>query len=256
MQQEHNTPSPGFLPAHIGNTVSIAGTDIQQITYRGDPVVTFTMIDEVHQRPNGTAGRNFRENRERFVEGDDFLSVNQPDEIRRLGFERPQGGTPPFVILLTRRGYLKLTKPMNDDRAWQVQGEMIDRYFAVEAAKSMTPAEMLFEQAKMMVEVERKQAALEVEQTEQAKRIATTERRLDQIETATDHFTCVGYARWAKQTSIDLKDAADLGRRASKRCRELGIPISKIPDPRFGAVNQFPKVILDEVWDEKFGATA
>jgi len=91
---------------------------------------------------------------------------------------------------------------------------------------------------------------------EHADRIAATENRLEQIETATDHFTCVGYARWAKQTSIDLKDAAALGRSASKRCRELGIPMSKIPDPRFGSVNQFPKAILDEAWEEKFGAGA
>lgn len=37
-----------------------------------------------------------------------------------------------FVTLLTRRGYLKLMKPLTDDRAWAVQGEMIDRYFMVE----------------------------------------------------------------------------------------------------------------------------
>jgi hypothetical protein len=236
-------------------SISIGGIDIQKITYRDEPVVTFAMVDEVHQRPSGTAGRNFRDNRGRFVEGTDFIEIGS-DEIRR---DLPDGVFSKFApngTLLTQRGYLKLTKPMNDDRAWEVQGEMIDRYFAVEAAKSMTPAEMLFEQARMMVEVERKQAALETAQVEQASRIATTERRLDQIETATDHFTCVGYARWAKQTSIDLKTAADLGRKATKRCREMGIPITKIPDPRFGAVNQFPKAILDEIWEETFGRAA
>src|SRR5690606_1288137 len=31
-----------------------------------------------------------------------------------------------------KRGYLKLVKPMDDDRAWEVQGEMIDRYLLVE----------------------------------------------------------------------------------------------------------------------------
>lgn len=251
MQNVHSNSSPGFLPAQIGNTVSIAGTDVQQIAYRGEPVVTFAMVDEVHQRAAGTASRNFRDNRGRFEEGRDFVELTA-DEIRRQSLHEVFPPRTPKGIFLTKRGYLKLTKPMSDDRAWEVQGEMIDRYFAVEDAKAMTPAEMLFEQARIMVEVERRQAALEAEQAEQATRIATTERRLDQIETATDHFTCVGYARWAKQMSIDLKQAADLGRRASKRCRELGIPISKIPDPRFGAVNQFPKAILDEVWEEVF----
>lgn len=138
----------------------------------------------------------------------------------------------------------------------KLRKRVVDKLASYEAVKSMTPAELILEQARMMVEVERRQAAVEAEQCEQSKRIATTERRLDQIETATDHFTCVGYARWAKQTSIDLKDAADLGRKASKRCRELGIPVTKIPDPRFGAVNQFPKAILDEAWEEKFGRSS
>ncbi|TCK28983.1 KilA domain-containing protein [Ancylobacter aquaticus] len=48
----------------------------------------------VRERP----GRTFRENRERFVEGEDFATLNQPDEIRTLGFTRPQGGTPATVI--------------------------------------------------------------------------------------------------------------------------------------------------------------
>ena len=255
MQQIDSIGAPGFLPVRIGNTVSIAGTDIQQITYKGDPVVTFAMVDEVHQRPSGTARRNFNDNRERFVEGVDFIELTS-DEIRTMS---EAGVFPPRTArgtILTQRGYLKLTKPMSDDRAWEVQGDMIDRYFAVEAAKSMTPAEMLFEQARMMVEVERKQVALETAQIAQAGRIATTERRLDQIETAADHFTCLGYARYVKQTSINLKDAASLGQRATKRCRELGITIGKVPDPRFGAVNQFPKAILDEVWEEKFGRAA
>lgn len=90
------------------------------------------MVDQIHERPEGTAGAAFRRNRERFVEGEDFTSIDQPDVIRRLGFSRPQGGTPASVILLSRRGYLKLVKPMDDDCAWAVQGEMVDRYFMVE----------------------------------------------------------------------------------------------------------------------------
>ncbi|SCM71532.1 hypothetical protein KL86PLE_100252 [uncultured Pleomorphomonas sp.] len=126
-------------PANTPTNIQISGVDISRIEYRGEPVVTFAMVDEVHQRPDGTAGRTFRENRTRFVEGEDFVSLDQPDEIRRLGFTRPQGGTPASVILLTRRGYLKLVKPLTDDRAWAVQGEMIDRYFLVEQIVGAVP---------------------------------------------------------------------------------------------------------------------
>lgn len=82
-------------------TVSIAGTDVQRVTYRGEPVVTFAQVDRVHGRADGTAGRNFRENRERFVEGEDFIEVG-PDEIRR-DLQGVFSKYAPSGILLTRR---------------------------------------------------------------------------------------------------------------------------------------------------------
>lgn len=112
-------------------TVSIGGVDLSRIEYQGEQVVTFAQVDRVHERPEGTAGRTFRENRERFVEGEDFVTGNL-DAMRRAfpgAFPARGGGD---VTLITRRGYLKLVKPMSDDRAWAVQGEMIDRYFSAE----------------------------------------------------------------------------------------------------------------------------
>ena len=72
----------------------------------------------------------FRRNRERFNEGEDFVEVGS-DVIRR-----DLGGVAiskfaPSAIHITMSGYLKLVKPLTDDRAWAVQGEMIDRYFLV-----------------------------------------------------------------------------------------------------------------------------
>lgn len=120
--------------------ISIAGTDVQRVLYRDEPVVTFAMVDAIHQRPEGTAGRTFRENRSRFVEGEDYVDLTS-DEIRRMS---ETGTFPPRSArgtLITRRGYLKLVKPLTDDRAWEVQGEMIDRYFAVEKlAPTLAPA--------------------------------------------------------------------------------------------------------------------
>lgn len=71
---------------------SISNVEIAVKEYRGQRVVTFKDIDAVHGRPEGTASRNFRANRERFIEGEDFYIINQPDEIRRLGIQRPRAG--------------------------------------------------------------------------------------------------------------------------------------------------------------------
>lgn len=48
---------------HIGNA------DISIKEYKGQRVVTFKDIDMVHERPDGTAKRNFNTNKARFVEG-------------------------------------------------------------------------------------------------------------------------------------------------------------------------------------------
>lgn len=67
--------------------MQIQGTEIQIKEYQGKRVVTLKDVDAVHQRKPGTASRNFRENRMHFIDGVDFYKINQPDEIRRLGFQ-------------------------------------------------------------------------------------------------------------------------------------------------------------------------
>lgn len=233
MQQIHSTGSPGFLPARIGNApITMSSREIAEL------------VDSRHDKVKQSIDRLVA--RGVIVEppmGDEPFT----DSLGRLRTEQ--------VYRIGKRDSYVIVAQLSPE----FTARLVDRWQELEAGQGLrlpTTAEAFASAFTMLAEQERRQAALETEQTEQARRIATTERRLDQIETATDHFTCVGHARWAKQTPIDLKQAADLGRRASKRCRELGIPVTKIPDPRFGAVNQFPKAILDEVWDEKFGAAA
>ena len=60
---------------HIGNS------DISIKEYKGQRVVTLKDVDMVHERPGGTAKRNFNTNKKRFIEGVDFFLVSS-DEIR------------------------------------------------------------------------------------------------------------------------------------------------------------------------------
>ena len=115
----------------MNEIIKINNRDVVVKEYKGKRVVTFKDIDMVHERPDGTAGRNFRENRNRFIEDEDYFVLNQPDEIRLFGFERPQGGTPKEIILLTEQGYLMVVKSLKDDLAWKVQRELVNTYFKV-----------------------------------------------------------------------------------------------------------------------------
>ncbi|WP_275384479.1 ORF6N domain-containing protein, partial [Xenorhabdus bovienii] len=112
----------------MNELITINKTQMPVVEYQGQRVVTFSMIDQVHARPEGTAGRNFREHKSRFVEGVDYYELGS-DEIRR---NLPSGVFSDFApkgVVITESGYLMLTKPFNDDIAWQVQRELVSSYF-------------------------------------------------------------------------------------------------------------------------------
>ena len=107
--------------------VMVEGIELTPLVYQGQRVVTFRQIDDCHERPTGTASRNFRANRRHLIEGEDFFKVGV-DEIRRPPLKGclPVGMT--SCILLNESGYLMVTKSFTDDRAWAVHRAMV-RYF-------------------------------------------------------------------------------------------------------------------------------
>lgn len=111
--------------------VTVLDREVRVVGYRGHRVVTFRMVDELHDRVEGTAARQFRENRDWFREGLDFFELTS-DEIRRMCDE---GVLPPRTaraILLTERGYGKVTKGWSDDRSRRLFDAMQDAYFAIQ----------------------------------------------------------------------------------------------------------------------------
>ena len=66
--------------------------------------------------------------------------------------------------------------------------------------------------------------------------------------TQSDYFTVVGYGS-LNGFNVTLSLASRIGQRASRICKDRGIPMDKIPDPRFGQVKMYPKDILQEVFN-------
>lgn len=62
-----------------------------------------------------------------------------------------------------------------------------------------------------------------------------------------DYYTVMGYARLKGINSISLETAKNIGRQASAKCRQLGLPIEHIRDPRFGNIGCYPEGILNEL---------
>ena len=145
---------------HIGNSyISIK-------EYNGQRVVTFKDIDAVHGRPDGTASRNFRSNKEHFIEGEDFFRVS-PDEIRRTRLsDIPDKATTDYA-LITEQGYLMLVKSFTDDLAWEVQRQLVSSYFKVR----QTVDERLSPETKLLYQMINQIAASEI-QAKEAKELA------------------------------------------------------------------------------------
>lgn len=141
MKSNHSTPTPSAKP--LAN-VTINNTDLPLAEYNGQRVITFQMIDTVHERATGTASRNFRENRTRFIEGVDFIEPTS-DEIRRMS---EQGIFPPRSargVLITESGYLMLVKSLTDDLSWSVQRQLVQAYFRADLPPPLPMPQLMSE---------------------------------------------------------------------------------------------------------------
>ncbi len=110
--------------------------EIPYLTYSDQPVLTLAMIDRVHNRVEGTAGRNFRANRKRFIDGEDYFYLTDSqglDEIRR-SHPSVLKDAANDITLITKSGYLMLVKSFTDDLSWQIQRQLVKLYFRVKEA--------------------------------------------------------------------------------------------------------------------------
>lgn len=149
----------------MSNLVKIQNKDLSVKEFKGQRVVTFKDIDMLHERIEGTAKRNFNENKyeddrktERFINGVDYFIVttSEKDEIRTL--EIPNRG----LTLITESGYLMLVKSFTDDLAWKAQRELVNSYFRGKEQKQLSPMEQLRLQYQVIEQHEEKINELDI----------------------------------------------------------------------------------------------
>lgn len=116
----------------MNQMIQIENQEIQVKEFNGQRVVTFKDIDLVHQRPSGTAKRNFLENKQFFVEGQDFIPITRKEfRTNFVPNEKIMGNPNLTMLLVTESGYLMLVKSFTDDLAWSVQRQLVNCYFKV-----------------------------------------------------------------------------------------------------------------------------
>lgn len=87
LPQEYCTTFEEIIKEYKLNNVQINDNVIERKLYNNQPVITFKDIDLVHQRPEGTASRNFKQRR---VNSSPFcLGKNKKNFKKCLTYGRP-----------------------------------------------------------------------------------------------------------------------------------------------------------------------
>lgn len=126
---------------HIGK---IKFTGIEGGFGPGKKAMLIRDIALIHKQTVGNINLLINRNRKRFKDGVDILDLKQivPNNLfSKYGFTKAQWGNANHIYLLSERGYAKLLKIMDDDKAWDIYDELVDNYFNMRVAiKENKPA--------------------------------------------------------------------------------------------------------------------
>lgn len=185
--------------------VKINNADLLVKEINGQRVVTFKDIDMLHERVEGTAKRNFADNKKRFIENVDYFELSKNDVgtdfVLTYGFDKKA----PKGLLITESGYLMLVKSLQDDLAWKVQRELVNNYFRVKEVVQALNTSKLSKEIQAILMLDEKTVEMD-------NRITTLEERMT-IETG---------AQKVLQDLVNKKVMAILGGKDSPAYKELG----------------------------------
>lgn len=94
-------------------------------------------IATIHDRPVKAINQAIERQINRFKNGIDILDLkieNFAVTLSDLGFNQGQINASKHIYLLSERGYAKLLKILEDDKAWDIYDELVDNYFNMREA--------------------------------------------------------------------------------------------------------------------------
>ena len=99
--------------------------------------VTDKMIAEIHGIKTIHVRENINKNLSRFREGIDYIDMKKVIDIvdnnllLSIGYSKMQISKSDAIYLLSERGYAKLIKIMDSDKAWEIHDILMDEYFSM-----------------------------------------------------------------------------------------------------------------------------
>lgn len=177
-------------------------------------------IAEIHTKEVKEINRLINNNIDRFKKDIDLIDLKQVISnhlFSEYGFTKAQWGNANNIYLLSERGYSKLLKILEDDKAWEVYEELVDNYFSMRSEQKRLPSTREAIQQLLLQGVE------EVNQ-----RVDDMEERLSNVE---------------ENAKLDTGDYNVISKRVKKRVYEvaraygLNVKQSKLLSPLFKDIN-------------------
>jgi hypothetical protein len=126
----------------MSNEMIINGIPVKIIEWNGQRVITTQEMAIHHEMPTFRLNEKFRRNKKYFKENKDYFVLTKDiiakcdNDIKSLLYH--ESGE---LYLFTESGYLNFVKTINDDKAWEIYGQLIEAYFLV---KRLNNAEKIF----------------------------------------------------------------------------------------------------------------
>ena len=178
-----------------------------------------------------------------FFEGEDFLVTDNQSLPQTV--ERVWGGQNKmsYFLSISCLEYFIARKVRS---VFEVYRRVFHKVAEHQTHKELTPSELILQLAQINVENERKMKLLESKQEQLEQKV---EQIMERTSTDLEFSSIMGYASRTK-IFVDLRQASKLGIEASKVCKQRGISMGKLRDPRFGYVKTYPDSVLEEVFNK------
>jgi hypothetical protein len=170
------------------------------------------------------AVRNHKSRRaDELIKGKHYVSVTKGDGVDTFWTKKG----------VVRLGFFIKSKQAKKFRDW-AEDLIVNK-------KPLTQSEIILAQAQNLVAIERKQTEIDGRvQVLEAKQIISPE-----------FYAVAGYAT-LRGVTVSRTEAAALGRKCSKICRQRSLPTDTTHHPAYGSVKTYHRSVLEEVFNDEY----
>ena len=163
------------------------------------------IIALLHNQPEKEIRKTINRNIARFTENVDFIDLKQRGNeittlelLLNLGYAKQSITQAEHIYLLSQRGYLKLVKIMDSEKAWDTYNQVIDEYFIMkEEQEKKLPTSYKEALQQLIIEIEEKEK-LTAENSQQKQLIEELKPKADYTELILQNKSVIAITQIAK----------------------------------------------------------